>query len=255
MSGGFVLDFSNNTFQDFFKYNTGRNIYDDKYGDKGNSKANRLRCFWEVEPNLVVAKVLRELATYWREVLMGGCYVSDEEYEAFTFCLRVVEKLEAEGDLDIDAIKTDGNDEDFDRLAQEIREAIERDAPDVSLDRLHTFVTKHIRKLCDKHALEHNKEMALHGLFGRYVNHLKKCGHLESGMSEKILKTSISVLEEFNHVRNHHSFAHDNSLLNYDESRLIFKSISSLVEFIKALESRVDNKARLEINTDEQLPF
>jgi hypothetical protein len=43
MSGGYVLDFSNRTFIEFFEDEFGINIYDEKYGVRGESKANHLR--------------------------------------------------------------------------------------------------------------------------------------------------------------------------------------------------------------------
>src|ERR1051325_8418637 len=63
---------------------------------------------------------------------------------------------------------------------------------------------------------------ALHSLFGEYVKRLKEHGHLESEMTARILKSSISTLEAFNDVRNNQSLAHDNPILNYDEALLIF---------------------------------
>jgi hypothetical protein len=59
------------------------------------------------------------------------------------------------------------------------------------------------------------------------VKCLKAEGRIDSEMTERILKSSISLLEAFNHVRNHQSFAHDNPVLNYEESRLIFNSTVS----------------------------
>lgn len=61
---------------------------------------------------------------------------------------------------------------------------------------------------------------------------------IESGMTEKILKSSIGILEKFNHVRNNQSLAHANDLLNYNESLLIFKTVSSTIEFIESIEER-----------------
>ncbi|MCY1385081.1 hypothetical protein D9M69_734170 [compost metagenome] len=58
-------------------------------------------------------------------------------------------------------------------------------------------------------------------------------------MTERIVKSSISVLESFNDVRNNKSLAHDNPLLNYEESLLIFNHVASSIRFIKALESRL----------------
>lgn len=60
-------------------------------------------------------------------------------------------------------------------------------------------------------------------------------------MTERILKSSISVFEAFNKVRNSQSFAHDNAILNYNESMLIFKNISSIIEFIASIEEDQKN--------------
>ncbi len=66
MGGGYVLDFSNNTFAAFFRESARADIYSEKYARNGNSKANRLRSFLEVEPDQVAGHVLAELLEYWR---------------------------------------------------------------------------------------------------------------------------------------------------------------------------------------------
>jgi len=43
MGGGYVLDFSNRTFQEFVADIAGRDIFDQKYEYASGSKANRLR--------------------------------------------------------------------------------------------------------------------------------------------------------------------------------------------------------------------
>lgn len=64
-SKGYVLDFSNDRLQDFIGLITGINIYEEgKYDNYGPSKANRLRSFFEKEPNSIVGKVLLELVEY-----------------------------------------------------------------------------------------------------------------------------------------------------------------------------------------------
>jgi len=63
MSGGYVLDFTNATFQDFFKdFNI--DIYARKYALYGDSKGKRLRAFLQVEENNLVGKVLNALLDY-----------------------------------------------------------------------------------------------------------------------------------------------------------------------------------------------
>lgn len=61
MSGGYVLDFSNRTFDEFFGEVAGIDIYSERYESNGTSKANRLRRFWEVDSDHRVGTVLVEL--------------------------------------------------------------------------------------------------------------------------------------------------------------------------------------------------
>ena len=65
MSGGYVLDFSNQSFAAFFRETASIPIYDAKYAGYGDSKAKRLRAFWESEGDPLVGKVLAELLEIW----------------------------------------------------------------------------------------------------------------------------------------------------------------------------------------------
>lgn len=64
MNSGYVLDFSNRTFAEFVRDSTGRDIYDSTYDYASGSKANRLRAFWQREPNLVVGKLMSDMVDY-----------------------------------------------------------------------------------------------------------------------------------------------------------------------------------------------
>lgn len=66
MRDGYVLDFSNRTFYEFFIENFNINIYDPKYEYNSGSKANRLRAFWKIEPDALVGKVLSGLLEIWQ---------------------------------------------------------------------------------------------------------------------------------------------------------------------------------------------
>lgn len=68
-------------------------------------------------------------------------------------------------------------------------------------------------------------------------------------MSVRILKTSISILESFNDVRNNKSLPHDNNILSYDESLLIFNHITSLIKYLKSIEIKISNKENIQILT------
>jgi len=61
MSSGYVLNFSNRTFEEFFIESVNIEIYDQKYDYGSGSKANRMRAFWDIEPNYIVAQALGTL--------------------------------------------------------------------------------------------------------------------------------------------------------------------------------------------------
>lgn len=57
MGSGYVLDFSDRTFSEFFR-DFGVDIDDEKYRVDGSSKARRLRAFLRTAPPALAAKVL-----------------------------------------------------------------------------------------------------------------------------------------------------------------------------------------------------
>lgn len=67
MSSGYVLDphLTNQTFQSFIAESVKKDIYADDYTTYGNSKAKRLRAFWDIESDRLVAKVLSDLLDFW----------------------------------------------------------------------------------------------------------------------------------------------------------------------------------------------
>ena len=114
-----------------------------------------------------------------------------------------------------------------------------KDQPEEALDRLHTFVVKYMREICSRHSIPYKTETPLHAIFGGYTKCLMTNNVIESDMSERILKSSISILDAFNAVRNGQSFAHDNPILNYNESVLIFNSICNTIRFVEYTERRL----------------
>jgi hypothetical protein len=66
MGSGYVMDFSNSTFSEFFRESARVDIYSEKYAVNGDSKAKRLRAFIELEPDPLVGKMLSDLLDYWR---------------------------------------------------------------------------------------------------------------------------------------------------------------------------------------------
>jgi hypothetical protein len=252
MGSGYVLNFSNRTFSEFVFDSTGRDPYDAKY-DQGSSKANRLRGFWSAESNHVVAKLIGDLADYACE------YDSTPETRASADAVRKIAARLLQGAAvpEIDAITALGAEKDFEAVAKDVREAIERHRPEAGLDRLHTFVVKYVRLLCEERALTVDRDKPLHSIFGEYVKHLRASGHIRSDMAERILRSTISVFEAFNHVRNNQTLAHDNDLLDYDEALLIFNNVANVVRYLRAVEVRlrVPKPRELQPDPNDDIPF
>jgi hypothetical protein len=251
MGSGYVLNFTDRTFREFVADTTGRDIFDQTYAYASGSKANRLRAFWREEPNHVVGKLLQELFQYHKA---EGFNPSGHLYGE---CQRIAERLLQDAPVhDVQVISTLSSEKEFELLAKSVRDAIEKNELESGLDRLHTFTVKYVRHLCVKHGIEIDRDKPLHSLFGEYIKELKKVGRLESEMTERILKSSISVLEAFNDVRNNKSLAHDNPLLNYSESLLIFNNVTSSIRFVWALESSTCQPVDSPIPfAEEDIPF
>ena len=64
MGGGYVLDFSNSSFQRFIYDIVKLDIDNSKYDKYGSSKANRLRTLWELEADSIVGKITEEMLLY-----------------------------------------------------------------------------------------------------------------------------------------------------------------------------------------------
>jgi len=255
MSDGYVMDFSNRTFNDFIFDVTNLEIYDDKYLETGDSKAKRLRVFWDKESNYIVGNLTLSMLEFWREEkLFNSREITNSEQLLYDDCEKIAKKIKEDSIVsEIEVIREVEDDRDFNLLANSIRDSIEKNLPEQGLDRLHTYVMKFVRQLCIKHAIEVSKVESLNAIFGKYVKFIVANQKIESVMAEKILKYSVNVLEAFNDIRNNKSFAHDNSILNYSESILIFNNITNSIKFIESIEEQLLKK-----NNDskrDNLPF
>lgn len=247
MGSGYVLNFSNRTFQTFVCDSTGLDIDDDRIGGDG-SKANRLRHFWNTQPDHVVGKLLTSLVEYKdgerdRQALTGYAefHVAREtEAGLREKCLAIANRLLQSAPVpDAEVISTLSRRDDFEQIAKGVLDSIHKNDPQGGLDRLHTFTVRFTRSLCETHGITVERDKPLHSVFGEYVKKLKADGLIESRMTETILKSSISVLDAFNDVRNNKSLAHDNAVLNANESLLVFQHVTSAIRFVWALEQSV----------------
>lgn len=72
MGNGYVLNFSDRTFAEFFKDDLCIGIYDSKYNHASGSKANRMRGFWQAAADDLVGKSIESLISYIdTQILIG----------------------------------------------------------------------------------------------------------------------------------------------------------------------------------------
>ncbi|WP_437606311.1 hypothetical protein WMF20_35725 [Sorangium sp. So ce834] len=90
MGGGYVLDFSNRTLEEFVRQSVRKNIYDEVYNYASGSKANRIRAFWDREPNSVVGKLLADLLEYCE---FSNPSRDEESKRLYQDCRRIAERL------------------------------------------------------------------------------------------------------------------------------------------------------------------
>jgi hypothetical protein len=232
MKTGYVLDFTNRQFREFVLDSLRLDIDDPTIGGTG-SKAMRLRHFWNNQPDHIVGRLLKDLVER----------ASDGNATLRNRCTAAAERLSKSAAVHDSSVFSELSSlEDFEQLASGIRDSIEKNEPEAGLDRLHTFTLKFVRWVSERRGMTVDRDKSLNAIFGMYVKKLQELKLIDSRMTEVILKTSISVLDAFNGVRNNRSLAHDNVLLNREESLLIFNHATTAIRFIWALEQSITKK-------------
>lgn len=108
-----VLDFyyNNDDFEDFILRSVEIDISENKYQDYGNSQADRLRAFWDKEPNHIVGKLIKDLLeklnTEQQKELEASSkdFYSFQEVESFDLelfekCSKIAERLIANEEIE-----------------------------------------------------------------------------------------------------------------------------------------------------------
>ena len=145
MGSGFVLVFSNRTFGEFVLDSTGKDIFDESYNRGSAAKANR-------------PGVLDERGEPPRRETADRSPRTPRK-PMCSQTARLSSNLPASGStptgvgpvVEIEAIMPITDDATFAALAKSVKESIAANKPETGLDRLHTFVTKYMRVLCERH--------------------------------------------------------------------------------------------------------
>ncbi len=240
MESGYVLNFSDRTFNDFFYEIISIDPQDQTqlFNGRGTSKANRLRSFIERAQLTLVAKILREMWEYRDAMEFSPPAKNEKKLRDLYF--SVIARIEGRADvIDTSAIETFEPNETLEELVASIRRDLDANKPQAVLDRLHTYCMKRFASLVRRHGGgECGKDDALHARVAKYVKILREQQNLNP-ISERIVKSSISVFEAMNPIRNDQSFAHDNpNLVQMEEARFVFDSVTAFLRFSKAIDAR-----------------
>jgi hypothetical protein len=242
MSGGYPLDFTNASLQSFVFNATNVDIYDESSARYVGSKANRLRSFFQHESEYRSGKLLEALLDYIDAKELARHLSDDQRLAVIGRLGGTAERLVRQSPIDnLDAVEPFANEKSLAILVSSIQDSVTKNQPEAALDRLHTFLTRLLRDVCARHSISFDGATPLHSLMGSYRKFMREKSHLESEMTDRILGTSISLLEAFNHVRNNHSLAHPNNALSRVESAFVVSAVLNVVKFICAIEQYPSN--------------
>lgn len=234
MHGGYVLDFSDRTMSEFFEDEFGIDIDAQEYRFNGGSKAKRLRAFFHAEDAYLVAQVARRL---WdlRETLPR--YQEQDCPDLRERFFDLLHRIEGGGAVPrMDGIEKFKKDTTLEELVAAIDRDISANKPAAALDRLHTYCMKKFSHLLSERGIPCDRDDPLHSRVGKYVRALESEQELRE-MTRRAAKSSISIFESFNDIRNNRSFAHDNDLVDQAEARFIFDTVTSYLRFLKCIEA------------------
>ncbi|MBX7536086.1 abortive infection family protein [Erythrobacter sp. LQ02-29] len=235
MGSGYVMDLSNREFSEVLRAEAGIDIDDPTYADRGGSKANRLRSFFDKSDAGAVAEVLRALWEH-RELRSWtpGDIVEPRPAEVRERFMAVVARLERQaGRSDTEALGSFVEGATLEQLVEAINRDVAAGRHAASLDRLHTYCMKRFMHLLDEVGVPCTREEPLQSRVGKYVRWLRE----ETGpsaMTLQILKNAMGILQQFNDIRNNRSFAHDNEVVDADEARLIFETVVAILRFVES---------------------
>lgn len=178
---------------------------------------------------------LKELVEYF-EFLMEPPYWCQETFNELNDVKQIIDRIVCVDsnhlpyceDLDMELIKKD------------IERNMKLGMPELAVDRLHTYSTTYLRKLCKSHNIEikGNNNYSLDALVGKLNKFYKDENYYDNEFGEFVIKCSISIFNKFNSIRNNNSAAHPNKLLVKKDAELVIKMISNILEYIDRIENR-----------------
>ncbi len=89
MKSGYVSDFTDASFSSLFQSVANIDIHSEKYRKHGNSKAKKLRAFWDLEDDELVVEILEEMLECWQSPIDGN----ELDEKLFYECKEILQRL------------------------------------------------------------------------------------------------------------------------------------------------------------------
>lgn len=242
----------------------GINIFDDEnfkdeYG-RGLSQQKCIEKIWDTYSPQVIASMLKGFCKYFAFYYRESSW-NDEDLNDYDHVQEIIKRLDS---INTVSLPNESTEADLGLLKADIETNIQNEKPELAIDRLHTYSTMFLRSICQKHGIstqnDKGNELPLHSLVGNLRGWYEKNNYFESVFTIVAIKSSISIFEQFNDIRNKQSAAHPNELLNKAEAMYAVKIISETLTFIDKIEKLKDTESAdkipaLDKINDDNLPF
>jgi len=175
MHGGYVIDFTNQSFQNYIQNTIGINIYAEKYSEYGDSKAKRLKSLWKNENNNIVGKLIENMLQYYKETIHLNDQENSVNIDLYNDSLKIAYRLLGK----TPKINNESNIDDF----------LKKEVDEVPLSNIGLEIS--IEKILEERIVEVKKclkyEIPLSAIF--------LCGSILEGI---LLGTALTKIKEFN---------------------------------------------------------
>ena len=243
MSSGYVLNFTDRTFYEFFRDVADVDIHTEKYSIYGTSKARKLRAFWDVEPDHLVGKVLVELFKVAKKVNSSeGADLVDKCQDIANRLLVGATKLDH-----LNQIVVQFNDEYIRQQSKRMEEALESDDLELAIGTAKELIETSCKTILEKRGASLNGNPEMSDLTKAVFKELRLTQEdvspsLKGADSIRRIQSNLASLSnEISMLRNYYGTGHgktvDSPGLSKRHAKLIVSSAAALAVYLFETES------------------
>lgn len=192
---------------------------------------------------------------------MGTDYWSDEDGYDYRQVEEIIKRLSSSSAVPLPFQES----ADLELILNDIDTNIQAGKPELVIDRLHTFATQYIRKICQQHNIaiadEKGEHYSLDSLVARLKGWYERENYFESEFCVVAIRNTMNIFAKYNDLRNNKSAAHPNPLLKKAEAEYAVKVVAETLMFIDNIEKSKPKQTipwengELFVDVNEELPF